>query len=102
MRKTNGNSEIGHIFNLRTAMKDQRLKPVTPIQIIIQAYNDASTGTQFAAWFNENKNTLITHEGNLLDIAYQDGVSDAIQDPDHVCRPGEYLKDNFTATTQTP
>jgi hypothetical protein len=31
----------------------------------------------------------------LIDIAYQDGVNDAIQDPDHTFKQMEYVKEAF-------
>jgi hypothetical protein len=42
-----------------------------------------------------NRPQLELHEQQLIDIAYQDGAADAIQDPDHISKPGEYYTDNY-------
>lgn len=72
-----------------------KLKAITPLAIIKQAFNDSPNAIDFCNWYMMNRPTLEMHELQLLDIAYQDGVTDAVQDPDHVLRPGEYMNDNY-------
>lgn len=59
------------------------------------AYDDAANAIEFCNWYTMNRPALELHEKQLLDIAYQDGATDAIQDPDHICKPGEYFADNY-------
>jgi hypothetical protein len=59
------------------------------------AYDDAANAIEFCNWYTMNRPALKLHEQQLLDIAYQDGATDAIQDPDHICKPGEYFSDNY-------
>lgn len=59
------------------------------------AYDDAANAIEFCNWYTMNRPALELHEQQLLDIAYQDGATDAIQDPDHICKSGEYFSDNY-------
>ena len=72
-----------------------RIKPITPTQMIKMAYDDAANAVEFCNWYTMNRPALELHEAQLVDMAYQDGVSDMVQDPDHVCKPGEYFLDNY-------
>lgn len=72
-----------------------RIKPITPIQMLKMAYDEAANAIEFCNWYTMNRPQLELHESQLIDIAYQDGVNDAIQDPDHVSKPGEYYTDNY-------
>jgi hypothetical protein len=72
-----------------------RIKPITPIQMLKIAYDEAANAIEFCNWYTMNRPQLELHEQQLIDIAYQDGVNDAIQDPDHVSKPGEYYTDNY-------
>lgn len=68
-------------------------KLITPQSVIKQAYDDAANAVEFCNWYMTNRKTLELHEMQVIDIAYQDGVNDAIQDPDHTFRPMEYVKE---------
>lgn len=59
------------------------------------AYDDAANAIEFCNWYTMNRPALELHEAQLVDMAYQDGVADAIQDPDHTAKPGEYFTDNY-------
>jgi hypothetical protein len=59
------------------------------------AYDEAANAIEFCNWYTMNRPQLELHEQQLIDIAYQDGVNDAIQDPDHISKPGEYYTDNY-------
>lgn len=59
------------------------------------AYDEAANAIEFCNRYTMNRPALELHEQQLLDIAYQDGATDAIQDPDHICKPGEYFSDNY-------
>lgn len=59
------------------------------------AYDDAANAIEFCNWYTMNRSALELHEAQLVDMAYQDGVADAIQDPDHTAKPGEYFTDNY-------
>jgi hypothetical protein len=72
-----------------------RIKPITPIQMLKIAYDEAANAIEFCNWYTMNRPQLELHEQQLIDIAYQDGVNDAIQDPDHISKPGEYYTDNY-------
>ena len=62
------------------------------------AYDEAANAIEFCNWYTMNRPQLELHEQQLIDIAYQDGVNDAIQDPDHTSKPGEYYTDNYDRT----
>jgi len=72
-----------------------RIKPITPIQMIKMAYDQAANAVEFCNWYTMNRPALELHEAQLVDMAYQDGVADATQDPDHTAKPGEYFTDNY-------
>ena len=72
-----------------------RIKPITPIQMLKMAYDQAANAIEFCNWYTMNRPTLELQEKQLIDMAYQDGATDAIQDPDHICKPGEYFSDNY-------
>jgi hypothetical protein len=72
-----------------------RIKPITPIQMLKMAYDESASAIEFCNWYITNRPQLELHESQLIDIAYQDGVNDAIQDPDHISKPGEYYTDNY-------
>ena len=75
-----------------------RIKPITPIQMLKMAYDEAANAIEFCNWYTMNRPQLELHEQQLIDIAYQDGANDAIQDPDHISKPGEYYTDNYDRT----
>jgi hypothetical protein len=70
-------------------------KLITPQIILKQAYDDSSSAIEFCNWYITNRKSLELHEMQLIDIAYQDGVNDAIQDPDHTFKPMEYVKEAY-------
>ena len=72
-----------------------RIKPITPIQMLKIAYDEAANAIEFCNWYTMNRPQLELHEQQLIDIAYQDGAADAIQDPDNISKPGEYYTDNY-------
>ena len=77
-----------------------RIKPITPIQMLKIAYDEAANAIEFCNWYTMNRPQLELHEQQLIDIAYQDGVNDAIQDPDHISKPGEYYTDNYDRSNE--
>ena len=70
-------------------------KVITPQAILKQAYDDSASAIEFCNWYITNRKALEMHEMQLIDIAYQDGVNDAIQDPDHTFKQMEYVKEAF-------
>ena len=77
-----------------------RIKPITPIQMLKMAYDEAANAIEFCNWYTMNRPQLELQEQQLIDIAYQDGVNDAIQDPDHISKPGEYYTDNYDRSNE--
>ena len=71
------------------------IKHITAIQMLKMAYDESQTAIEFCNWYIRNKKVLEIHEQITHSRAYQKGVSDAIQDPDHTCKSGEYFKDNL-------
>ena len=72
-----------------------KFNAITPLAMLKQAFNDAPNAIEFCNWYMMNRPTLETHELQLLDIAYLDGVEDQKQDPDRSYRPGDYIQDRF-------
>ncbi len=70
-------------------------KTITPQAILKQAYDDSASAIEFCNWYITHRKALEMHEMQLIDIAYQDGVNDAIQDPDHTFKQMEYVKEAF-------
>jgi hypothetical protein len=70
-------------------------KTITPQTILKQAYDDSSSAIEFCNWYITNRKSLEMHEMQLIDIAYQDGVNDVIQDADHTFKPMEYVKEAY-------
>ena len=70
-------------------------KLITPQSVIKQAYDDSANAIEFCNWYITNRKTLELHEMQLIDIAYQDGVNDVIQDADHTFKPMEYVKETY-------
>ena len=70
-------------------------KLITPQSVIKQAYDDSSNAIEFCNWYITNRKSLELHEMQLIDIAYQDGVNDVIQDADHTFKPMEYVKEAY-------
>lgn len=64
------------------------------------AYDESASAIEFCNWYITNRPSLELHESQLIDIAYQDGVNDAIQDPDHISKPGEYYTDNYDRSNE--
>ena len=77
-----------------------RIKPITPIQMLKMAYDESASAIEFCNWYITNRPQLELHESQLIDIAYQDGANVAIQDTDHISKPGEYYTDNYDRSNE--
>lgn len=96
MRQTDRYPALSNFYHIRP--KPMRIKPITPIQLLKIAYDEAGNAVEFCNWYINNRPYLERHEKHLIDLAYRDGVKDAIQDPDHISKPGEYFTDNYDRT----
>jgi hypothetical protein len=76
-------------------MKITDLKPLTPIQMLKMAYDESSNAIEFCNWYTMNRPALELHERQLINMAYHDGINDAVQDPDHTLKADEYYSDNY-------
>jgi hypothetical protein len=90
MCKADGDPAPSNLFNIRNTMKH-----LTPTRMLAMAYNDASNAIEFCNWYIQNAKVLEHHEQQLINMAYHDGINDAVQDPDHVAKADEYFKDNY-------
>ena len=72
-----------------------RIKPITPTQMLKMAYDEAANAVEFCNWYTMNRPALELHERQLINMAYHDGINDAVQDPDHVLKADEYFSDNY-------
>lgn len=75
-----------------------KITQLTPQQMISMAYFESQNAIEFCNWYITNQHNLEMHERALINNAYHDGINDAIQDPDHTLRNGEYYTDNFIDT----
>lgn len=63
--------------------------------MLAMAYKDASSAIEFCNWYIQNAKVLEHHEQQLINMAYHDGINDAVQDPDHIFKNDEYFKETF-------
>jgi hypothetical protein len=91
MLKANGDPTPSNLFNIRATMTQH----LTPTRMLAMAYKDASNAIEFCNWYIQNAKVLEQHEQQLINMAYHDGINDAIQDPDHTAKADEYFKDNY-------
>jgi hypothetical protein len=70
-------------------------KKITPLEMINKAYHDAANAIEFCNWYTLNRPALELDERQLIIQTYDEAISDAEMDLEHVFNGVEYYSIHF-------